>query len=208
MAERDLFEAGFATALGRYADEVPVEVDPQAVARSIAAAEARRTGWRAIVAPWARQAPAVRYALVLAAIVALAVAFAILAQRLAPAPVDEILSGRMRCPATPWIGSAEPVTLACTMDVGALGGTAAARLDLEPIEGIDSLGQWAGSIRVGPAGTGWTGRIVLFVAPVGIIAGDARLAGEGPQAGRTTGLHLLSDDGLTWGVVGSAVADR
>lgn len=77
MVDHDAFDRRLADALRGYAAEVPVDIDADAFARSIARSRPQRSGWRAMAFPSFRRSPLAW--VVLAALLALGTAIAVLA---------------------------------------------------------------------------------------------------------------------------------
>lgn len=201
MAEIERFERDFAAALERYADEVPTAVDAAGLVRSITEVEARR-GWRAIVEPWRQLVPAVRYAVVLAILVALVVALGILAQRLVFVDDGTLSTGRMTCtgPSMTTL-TAAPARLECQGQLPELDGRVDIRIILDRRTESIGLPAWSGTIEATGPGGEWTGEIAALASWNGLVTGDATLRSSGRD--EVTRLHLMSDDGLAWGLLGA-----
>jgi hypothetical protein len=202
MAEPDRFEARLAASLARLADEVPTDVDPARVAATIASGE--RRGWM----PWwpglrsLRLAPALQLAIVLAALLALALGLLVLAPRLVQSPFEAQLRGRIVCEGAPWTTSdVGRLQLDCRSELAdpRLAGTVRISLDELPQAGTGVIRPGAMELRAG--GASWTGGLQVTAAPNGLAIGDAVLVGDGTADGVVLHLHLLSTDGLAWGVL-------
>lgn len=201
MTEIERFERRLATALERYADEVPTSVDAVGLARSIAAEEAGR-GWRSILASWHRLTPAVRYALVLAILAALLVALGILSQRVLLVDDGAVSTGRMDCAGPSWTTSTvTTVRLACQGELPGLDTRDGLRIVLD--QETDSAGfpVWSGRLDGSGSRGAWSGDIVVFVSWDGLVTGEAVLDGPDPDTQAELRLHLISDGGLAWGVL-------
>jgi hypothetical protein len=201
MAELDRFEARLAASLERLADEVPTRVDAAELTATIAAAEARR-GW-----PWSRArarggTPALRVALVLAAVLALVFGMLALAPRLVRTPFAPMSHGSMTCAGAPSITGAGPVTLECVAELpdSRLAGDALITLGTASPRG--GIAMRPGTMEVDAAGATWRGAIGFTTAANGVSVGDAVLTGSGAAAGIVLRLHLLSADGIEWGLLG------
>ncbi len=202
MAEPDRFEARLAASLARLADDVPTDVDPARVAATVAAAE--RLGWL----PWwpglrgLRLVPALQLAIVLAALLALALGLLVLAPRLVQSPFEAQLRGRIVCEGTPWTTSdVGGLQLDCRSELAdpRLAGTVRISVDELPQAGTGVIRPGAMELRAG--GATWTGGLQVTTAPNGLAIGDAVLEGDGTADGVVLHLHLLSTDGLAWGVL-------
>jgi hypothetical protein len=201
MAELDRFEARLAASLERLADEVPTRVDAAELTATIAAAE-RRRGW-----PFARArarggAPALRVALVLAAILALVFGMLALAPRLVRTPFAPMSHGSMTCAGAPPITGVGPVTLECAAELPDSRLAGDALITLGTAVGLGGTAVRPGTMALDAAGATWRGTIGLTTAANGVSAGDAVLTGSGDAAGIVLRLHLLSAGGTEWGLLG------
>jgi hypothetical protein len=210
MAELDRFEARLAASLERLADEVPTYVDPLELTASIAAAEAGRgwlrpmTGLRGL-----RLSLALRLGLILVTVLALGLGMVVLSQRRVPAPFDAMTHGPMTCPGPAWTAEAAgSLVLECTSALPdpRLAGIVRITLDATTAAG-DPIVR-TGSIHLDGDGAGWAGFLEMMTAPSGMTSAEAVLAGTGAADGLVLQLHLVSTDGLEWGLLASVASDR
>jgi hypothetical protein len=202
MSELDRFEARLAVSLARLADQVPTEVDPVRVAATIASSERRAR------VPWwpglrsLRLVPTLQLAIVLAALLALALGLLVLAPRLLQSPFEAALHGRIVCEGAPWTTSdVGGQVLDCRSELAdpRLAGTVRISVDELPQAGTGVVRPGAMELRAG--GASWTGGLQVTTAANGLAIGDAVLEGDGTADGVVLHLHLLSTDGLAWGVL-------
>lgn len=210
MTEIDPFEARFAASLERLADEVPTEVDPVRLTAALAA-EASGPRWRPRwwSNPASPTAPIVRLMLVVAAVLALLYGAAVLAPRPAPTPIASPVHGVITCDGEPWATSArDGLTLDCTSELPdpRLAGTVRITLDSPAQPGETPTRTGSMEMRAGSAT--WAGRVRFTTAPNGMTVGGAVLGGHGTVEDIVIDIHLMSGDGLDWGVLVTTVGDR
>ncbi len=207
MAEMDRFERRFETALGRLADEVPTVVDAAAVARTIAAGEARRRGWLGrLVGPDVRGlSPVLLFALAPVALLLLVFGVVVLAERIAPLPQEGAFAGRATCDGAPWTSTTEAVALECVMDLADPRLAGSLRLTAGPAVDVPGYAVRTGSLDLRGSGATWTGALLLEVGKNGLAIGSARLAGAGAAEGVILDVELISTDGVDWGVLANVV---
>jgi hypothetical protein len=209
MTELEQFEARLAASLEHLADEVPTTVDSRELTAAIVATEAGR-GWLhpAFGAHLRPRAAVLRYALAAAALLLLAAAVAaVLAPRFMAAPFDAMTHGRMTCSEAAWESSAtDPVVLDCVLAMPdtRLAGNVQISLGA-PSTAAGGISRF-GSIALSGNGARWTGTIQVTAAPNEAAFGDGRLHGSDAADGQVLYLHLMSGDGLTWGVLGNVVS--
>jgi hypothetical protein len=201
MADMDRFEARLAASLERLADEVPTRVDAAELTATIAAAEGRR-GWPLTRTRDRRRAPALRVALVLAAILALVFGMIALAPRLVRTPFAPMSHGSMTCAGAPAITGAGPVTLECVAELPDSRLAGDALITLGAAADVGGVAVRPGTMELGAADATWRGTLELTTAPNGVSAGDAVLEGSGGAAGIVLRLHILSAGGTEWGLLG------
>jgi hypothetical protein len=207
------FERRLATALERLADDAPSTVDAAAVARAIAVREgaperATLRRWAPTVgtgsAPLARL---VRIGVVAAALLALLAGLAILAQRMSPASVDGPFTGRLRCAETAWSDRPDAMTLDCTLDTNDRQTTGRVHGALAAVPGATEPRAWSGQARVETAEGTWTGVLLVRAGPNGVGSGDVELTRFADTTSRID-LHLITADGMRWGVLGTRTTSR
>lgn len=201
MAEMDRFEARLASSLERLADEVPTRVDAAELTATIVAAE-RRRGWPWIGARGRKGVPALRVALVLAAVLALVFGMLALAPRLVQTPFEPISHGSMTCAGAPSISGAGPVTLECVAELPDSRLAGDALIALGAAADLGGVAVRPGTVELDAEGATWRGTLEVTTAPNGVSAGDAVLEGSGGAAGIVLRLHLLSANGTEWGLLG------
>lgn len=210
MTEIDPFESRLAASLERLADEVPTEVDPVHLTTALATAASAPSWlprWRP--ARTSAAAPLVRLMLIVVAVVALLYGTAVLAPRPAPASIASPLHGLITCDGEPWATSArDEVTLDCTSELPdpRLAGTVRITLD-SPAEPGETPTR-TGSMEMHAGNATWVGRVRCTTAPSGMTVGGAVLGGHGSVEDFVIDIHLMSGDGLVWGVLVTTVGDR
>lgn len=205
------FESRLAASLEQLADEVPTSVSGTRLAREIAAADAGRgwperlrEAWDRTLAPLGGLAPVFRYALAPAFLLILAAGLFALAQRTEPVPFADPVVGQMTCEGPTWTTSSRAVeALACSAELRdpRLSGTV--RLDVDAAEAAAGVRVRSGTIELRTASGTWHGDVGLTVGANGMAIGDAVLAGSADDSGLVLGLHLITSDGRTWGLMAS-----
>lgn len=207
MADMDRFEARFARALERYANEAPGTVDAAAVARTVAADHQRR-GWLGrLTGGWwptvraVRFAPMVQGALAVVVIAALGAGVFALAERMQTARLDASVAGRMDCPGfsttTP---AAVTLELTCSAVLSEGGLTGTAHVTLERATLFRGLPARTGSMELAVGGSSWTGGIWVMTSPNGMVFGNARLAADSTD-GEMLDVGIVGGDGIPWGLL-------
>lgn len=209
MAELEQFEARLAASLEHLADEVPTAVDARELTAAIASAEAGHRWLRPRIGAWPTRVTVLRYAALAAALLLLAAAAAVLAPRFLATPFDATIHGRMTCTEHSWTSStAGPVELECVSQLpdGRLAGNVVVTLG-GPSEDLGGIVR-SGSMELSGDGARWTGIVQITTAPNEAAFGDGRLHGSGAADGQVLYLHVMSGDGLTWGVLGNVASDE
>jgi hypothetical protein len=207
MADRDLFESRLATALQRLAAEASKDVDPERLARSIASTHPRRTWWRAgLGTPSLRLTRPLRLGLAVVPLVAVTVAALIVGQQTRSFPTGQTITGQFTCAGSPWTAfQSGPRVLDCRVDLSndQLDGTVRISLDVMTQDGVVTD---TGTIELHARSTTWVGNLSLTIARNGLANGDATVVGEWDYRGVAIDLHLITADGLNWGVIGTTRA--
>ncbi len=212
MADMDRFEARFAQALERYADEAPTAIDAAGVARAVAADHPQR-GWLGRLAGgwWPttralRLASVVQGALAIVVIVAMGAGAFALAERMQPAPLDAMLAGQMDCPAfTSTTPAAQSIDLTCTATLSDTRPAGSATITLGPATLVRGLLARPRSMLLETAGSTWQGAIWVMTSPNGMISGNARLTADIPD-GQILDIQIVGEDGVPWGLLGAIEA--
>jgi hypothetical protein len=208
MTDLERFEGRLAASLLQLADEAPVEVDAVQLTER-AASGTRALDRLGIGSPW-RLPPALRLPLLAAAQAAVIVALLIaliaivaLGQRMTRSPYEGVLTGGMACSGQAWT-SRNPATvvLDCSMEVQDARLAGAARLEIGAPTAQIALERRHAIVELVAADAIWRGDLELMVSVNGTTAGDMVLIGRGAADGLIARLHLVSADGVTWGVVG------
>lgn len=205
----DRFERRFETALGRLADEVPTGVDAAAVARTIAAGEARRRGWLGGVAGSRSDArglaPVLRFALAPVALLLLVFGIVVLAERIAPAPSEGVFAGRATCESEPWTSAIGAVSLDCVLELADPHLAGPLRIVAGPATDAGGYAIRTGSLALRGSDATWTGALLLEVGENGLASGSARLVGDNGGEGVILDVRLVSADGVDWGLLATVV---
>lgn len=207
MAELDRFERHLEAGLLRLADEVPTAVDAAAVARAVAAGEARRRGplgWLAGPQPRAGGlAPVLRFALAPVALLLVVFGIVVLAERIAPAPFEGAFVGSAACEGASWTSTTGAVTLDCVVET--VDRRLAGPLRMVVGSAVDAGGHAirTGTLELRGTDATWRGALFLQIGQNGIVTGTARLAGDGAAEGVVLDVTLLSDGGIEWGLLAS-----
>jgi hypothetical protein len=100
------------------------------------------------------------------------------------------------------------VTLECVVDLpdAGLAGPVSITIDEgAPMGGLDVR---LGTMELDESRARWTGGLEVTVAPNGMAMGDAVLVGENDADGLVLRAHIVSADGLRWGLLGWMEAAR
>jgi hypothetical protein len=118
-------------------------------------------------------------------------------------PYEGVLTGRMACSGQPWT-SRNPATvvLDCSTELQDARLAGAARFEIGAPTAQIALVRRHATVELRAADAIWRGDLELMVSVNGTAAGDTVLIGLGTADGLITRLHLVSADGVTWGVVG------
>jgi hypothetical protein len=205
MADIERFEGRLAASLRLLADEAQTEVDAALVASTVAAAHpAGSRGSPAFGASLLRLGPSLRLAIVVALLALVAYLAITLAPRLLAQPLPASIHGLIQCDGERWTGGSTAVVLRCSSGLADSRLAGPVRLAVDPAT-AGARGR-TGSIELEGSGGRWQGRLLLETSPDGMVVADASLTAGDASAGYLLQLHLISPDGLEWGVIGSVHA--
>jgi hypothetical protein len=208
MVEMERFESRLAAGLGRLADEVPTAVDAAAVARSVAATAAKRSGLLARLTAGPATgglSPIVRFGLAPVALLVLVFGLVTLSERIAPAPLEGASTGRAACQGSPWTTApTAAVALECAIELADPRLAGSMRLVAGPATDAGRFDVRSGSLEIRAGDAAWAGTVGLRIGPNGLVVADAHLTGDGTAEGLDVDLHLVSADGLRWGVLATS----
>lgn len=206
MAEIEGFESRLQAALEAYADEVPTTVDAAGLTQAIAASK-RRRGWRRLfpaqaLGAWSGTFRIARLGLALCALVLLTAALVVLAQRIAPRSYSGLLTGRMVCVGPSWTGGDGAVSLDCEVDLADARAGGPTHITLGAAASAGDLRVRSGRIDIRTERGGWSAALRSLEANNGVAVADLTLDGWGGCAGLVLHLHVVTADGLQWGLFG------